>query len=131
MFKIDTKTNSIYLTRGDKATFTLKINDYTFGPGDKVEFRVYPKKGMNTLPLVDVVVNVQEELEKVQIPLTSEMTKIGDIVNKVTTYWYEIELNDKTTVIGYDDDGPKLLYLYPEGEEKPPIEEDKEEDVNE
>ena len=33
-------------------------------------------------------------------------------------YWYEIELNDEETVIGFDKDGAKVLNLYPKGVEK-------------
>ena len=34
--------------------------------------------------------------------------------NGQKTFWYEIELNEEITLIGYDKDGPKLLILYPE-----------------
>ena len=44
----------------------------------------------------------------------SEM-KIGEMANKPIEYWYEIELNDDETIIGYDEDGAKKLILYPEG----------------
>ena len=43
---------------------------------------------------------------------------IGEVINKPTNYWYEIELNPNTqpqTIIGYDEDGEKLFVLYPEG----------------
>lgn len=45
-------------------------------------------------------------------------TKIGEYISKPKEYWYEIELNPETypqTIIGYDEDGPKVLILYPEG----------------
>ena len=29
-------------------------------------------------------------------------------------YWYEIELNDKDTLMGWDKDGAKVLVLWPE-----------------
>ena len=38
-------------------------------------------------------------------------------MNIPTEYWYEIELNNENTVIGYDNNGPKLFVLYPEGED--------------
>ena len=41
--------------------------------------------------------------------------KIGEMLNKQVEYWYEIELNNDETIIGYDDDGAKKLILYPEG----------------
>lgn len=36
-------------------------------------------------------------------------------------YWYEVELNPETeaqTIIGYDEDGPKIFRLYPEGDDE-------------
>ena len=36
--------------------------------------------------------------------------------NATIEYWYEIELNDKQTIVGYEE-GPAILYLYPEGAE--------------
>lgn len=115
MFRI-TK-NTIELTRGDTASINLKINDYEFGEGDKVEFRVYTRKGMNSLPVLSKIINVDETRESVDILLTSEDTTFGEMENKPITYWYEIELNDKYTIIGYDNNGPKELILYPEGDE--------------
>ena len=36
-------------------------------------------------------------------------------MNKPVEYWYEIELNNEHTVIGYDDNGAKIFMLFPEG----------------
>ena len=56
----------------------------------------------------------------VTLTLTGKDTKFGGIINKPTNYWYEIELNPETnpqTIVGYDDEGPKLFCLHPEGNE--------------
>lgn len=37
------------------------------------------------------------------------------MASKPIEYWYEIELNGDSTIIGYDNDGAKKLILYPEG----------------
>ena len=58
------------------------------------------------------------EEDSVRIRLRREDTKIGDIIHKPVKYWYEVELNPDTepqTIVGYDDDGPKIFTLYPEG----------------
>ena len=41
--------------------------------------------------------------------------KIGEMANKPIEFWYEIELNGDSTIIGYDEEGAKRLILYPEG----------------
>ena len=35
--------------------------------------------------------------------------------NRIVKVWYEVELNDKITVIGFDDDGAKIVRILPEG----------------
>lgn len=50
--------------------------------------------------------------------ITSNETKIGNIINRPVIYWYEIVVNPDTnaqTIIGYDDGGAKEFILYPEG----------------
>ncbi len=115
MFQI--RNNNIYLTRGDKATITLSIEDYTFKNGDLIQFKIYNKKQLNKEPILKKEITVTEEKEEIDISLTSKETKIGNIMNIPTEYWYEIELNNENTVIGYDNNGPKLFVLYPEGED--------------
>lgn len=115
MFKID--GNTIHITRGDRGVIELTIDDYTFIIGDKVELRVYEKKGLEKLPVLSKAVTVVEESPTLDIELTTEDTAIGNIENKPKNYWYEIELNNNNTVIGYDENGPKLFVLYPEGVE--------------
>jgi hypothetical protein len=39
------------------------------------------------------------------------------MLNKPIEYWYEIQLNYYQTIVGYDESGPKLFMLYPEGED--------------
>ena len=63
---------------------------------------------------------VASDTQSVEISLTMEDTKIGDIISKPEDYWYEIELNPETnpqTIVGYDEDGPKVFKLFPEGGE--------------
>ena len=118
MQKLDGTT--IKINRGDilNLTLTIKQDDntnYTFKNGDIVIFSVYEKNKMSDKPALLKEINVQEQSESLNISLTSEETKIGNLINKPVEYWYEIELNNQYTVIGYDDNGPKIFMLYPEG----------------
>jgi hypothetical protein len=61
---------------------------------------------------------VEEEATEVNIYLSKDDTKIGEVISKPTNYWYEVEMNPNTkpqTIIGYDEEGEKLFVLYPEG----------------
>lgn len=113
MFKIE--KDIIHITRGDKATIELSIENYAFREGDTVLFKVYNKNSMNLAPVLKKEVLAKEQSDFLNIDLTSEDTKIGEPVNKPVEYWYEIELNGNQTIIGYDELGAKKLKLYPEG----------------
>lgn len=118
MQKIDGTT--IMLNRGDVLSLSLSLSlsdgtAYTFQTGDKVVFSVYSKGKMSDGAVLLKELIVDGEPQSIEITCTKEETKIGDLINKPVEYWYEIELNDENTVIGYDEDGPKKLMLYPEG----------------
>ena len=112
---------SIYLTRGDIAQIVISASkvdaeDYIFQPGDVVRFRVMEKNCDDVILLKDVI--VESESLAVDISLSGDETKIGELINKPVDYWYEVELNPETdpqTIIGYDSDGPKIFRLFPEG----------------
>lgn len=125
MFKINPITKQIDLTRGDIATIGISIptsdgTDYVFQAGDIVRLSVYKKKDCHCVELVKDT-KVTQETTLVNISLTKEDTKIGDIISKDVDYWYEVVLNPETrpqTIIGYDLDGAKVLTLYPEASDK-------------
>ena len=57
-----------------------------------------------------------------EIQLTKEDTKKFDLLNKTQTYWYDLVLNDTTTILGFmpDDDGKteaSKIIVSPESEE--------------
>ena len=122
MFKIDQKTKQIMLTRGDSCIIEIKAidknnNRYKFAVNDVIRLNVYKKKDYNDLKLQKDVI-VRQESDYVDMVLTSELTKIDDIINKPVDYWYEMVLNPETnpqTIIGYDENGSKIFTLYPEG----------------
>ena len=134
MFTIN-DDNSIYATRGDIVFFSVSAEDdgvpHYFEPGDVLRIKVYGRKDAETVVLqkdFPVLANAEE----VEIYLTEDDTKIGEMINKPTDYWYEVELNPETapqTIIGYGEDGAAVFKLFPEGgdaeiDEHVPTEED-------
>ena len=124
---------SIYATRGDIVFFTVTAEDagknYKFQVGDVVRIKVYGKKDAENVVLQKDF-PVTEITESVDIYLTEQDTKIGEVISKPKDYWYEIELNpydNPQTIIGYDEDGAKVFKLFPEGDDVPeyvpPVEE--------
>lgn len=112
---------SIYLTRGDAAVFSVGANiggeAYTFKVGDVIRFKVFEKKNCEEVVLKKDT-TVVAEANLIEIALDSDETKFGDVISKPTDYWYEVELNPEgyaQTIIGYDENGAKVLKLYPEG----------------
>ena len=109
----------IHINRGDRLLMEFSIDnkgtDYIFQEGDRLKFSIYEKKGMDKSPVLqkEFIPTVGSTILDIDIP-GSEM-KIGEMANKPIEYWYEIELNDDETIIGYDEDGAKKLILYPEG----------------
>lgn len=124
MFKID-NDKTIHLTRGNIASIDVTANNddgtnYIFQAGDVVRLNVFKNKDCGCIELQKDV-TVEAETETVEVNLTGEDTRIGELINKPSKYWYEIELNPDTnpqTIIGYDIDGAKLFILYPEGGDK-------------
>lgn len=124
MFVIN-EDQSIYLTRGDVLFFSVEIDETKttdkFQAGDVVRFKAFEKKACENVVLQKDF-EITEESTTVEIYLDKEDTKIGDVISKPVDYWYEIELNPDTvphTIIGYDEDGPKILKLMPEGKDLP------------
>lgn len=124
MFVVN-EDNSIYATRGDIVFFGVTAEDngvpYKFQAGDVVRFKVYGKKNAENVVLQKDF-PVTEVCEQVEIYLTKEDTKFGDVISKPTDYWYEVELNPYNhpqTMIGYDEDGAKVFKLFPEGDDIP------------
>lgn len=134
MFTIN-EDNSIYANRGDIVFFCVTAEDdgvpYHFQPGDILRINIHGKKDVETVYL-EKDFPVLENSERVELFLTEEDTKFGDIISKPKDYWYEVCLNPDTnpqTIIGYNEDGPAVFRLYPEGmeiekDEHVPTEED-------
>lgn len=125
---------SIYATRGDVVFFSVAANNehgepYIFQAGDLLRVKVFGKKDAENVVLQKDI-PITGNLETVAVILTEEDTKIGEVISKPTDYWYEVELNPNTnpqTIIGYDEDGPKIFKLFPEGDDIPEYEPEPEE----
>lgn len=122
MIKYDSFTKQIQINRGDSTTLKINAKDsnnntYTFKVGEKVKFALTERKNEENV-IFTKTIDVVEESEFVNISLSSEDTKIGEIINKPVIYWYEISVltlnGDVQTIIGYDEDGAKEFVLNPE-----------------
>jgi len=136
MLAIGEDQRTIYLTRGDitsdfyRLAFyfpifnfaTGKEENYEFQLTDKITFAVKERKGYTKPEVLRVEktlaeMGYTEPTTTPEIQLTEEDTKVFDLVNKRTVYWYDIILNDTTTILGYDQDGAKELIVFPEANE--------------
>lgn len=123
----ETDKTTIHLTRGDRIEhlafyLPIKLQDgtiqnYIFKVGDKISFIVKEKKGYDKPEVFRKDFFIEEETEYPEINLQGTETKWGEILNKRATYWYDIVLNDDITILGFDENGAKQIYLYPEGGE--------------
>ena len=115
MYRVINK--NIYLNRGDAITIAIVNNSDTFKANDYIKFRVCEQGNLLNV-LLTKTVNITTAASEVLIQLTSEETRIGEpIKNGSQIYWYEIELNGDTTLVGYDNNGPKLFTIWPEAVE--------------
>ena len=137
MIKIDDDLETLHITRGDtpqaqfnKLCFYFPIynfeteeeENYKFQLNDNISFVVFNKKGYTKDEIFRLDYKISdlgytEETETPEIPLTEELMKKFPLSNKRQTYWYNIVLNDTTTILGSDDEGEKKMIVYPEAEE--------------
>ena len=128
---------TIHLTRGDatqdtynKLAFTFPIynfvtkqeENYKFQPDDKITFVVINKKGYTREEILRKEYTLRDigytaETEIAELPLTEEDTKVFPLSDKAQTFWYDLILNDTTTMLGFDNEGAKRIIIYPEAEE--------------
>ena len=124
---LDIKGKNIQVTRGNYMPLTVKTKnldgtDYVFQLEDVIRFKVFEKKNVKNV-LLEKDFSINEVSEEVLIELMADEMKIGELIDKATDYWYEIELNPDTsktqTIVGYEKEtGPAILTLLPEGGDK-------------
>jgi hypothetical protein len=122
MYQVN-EDNSIYVTRGDIVILSVSAEKngepYTFQAGEVLRIKVYGKKDAESVVLQKDF-PVMEATQAVEIFLSKEDTKIGEVISKPRDYWYEVELNPETypqTIISYFEDGPVPFRLFPEGDD--------------
>ncbi len=123
MFTVN-EDGSIAVTRGDVLFFCVAMKDgegvrQNFQKDDLIRIKIFEKKRCERV-VRQKDFKVTADSESIQIYLSGEETKLGDVISKPKDYWYEIELNPDTnpqTIVGYDEDGAKVLRLYPEGKD--------------
>lgn len=138
MVAIDENKTTIYITRGDKTNgefnklafyfpiynvATGKEENYQFQLNDQIDFIVMSKKGYTKEEVFRKTYTIKDlgytdPTEYPEIPLTAEDTKHFELTNKKKKYWYDLVLNNDTTILGYDNDNAKEIIVYPEGGEK-------------
>jgi hypothetical protein len=106
---------------------TKQEEDYLFQLDDKISFVVSNKKGYTQEEIFRVEktireMGIEEPTYYPEIQLTEEDTKMFPLSNKRQTFWYDLILNDTTTMLGFmiDEDekvGPSKIIVYPEREE--------------
>jgi hypothetical protein len=137
MIKIDEDATTLHITRGDtpQAQYnrlcfcfpiynfeTEEVEYYEFQLTDEISFVVFEKKGYTKNEMFRLTYTISElgytrPTDTPEIPLTEELMKKFPLLNKKQTYWYDIVLNDTTTIMGMDDEGAKKMIVYPEADE--------------
>ncbi len=138
MIAIGDDKETIYITRGDTPQdkfnkiafefpiYNVKTKDeelYEFQLNDKISFVVFEKKGYTKKEIFRKDYKIKdigytEPTTFPEIVLTEEETKMFPLSNKKQTFWYDLVLNDTTTMLGYDEDGAKKIIVYPEADEE-------------
>lgn len=118
MIKID-EEKTIHLTRGDATSdlniLPISIDDYTFEVNDKLTLIVMNKKGYREEPYIKKNFQVASAGATFNLELTHNDTKVFPLSNKKKTYWYDLVLNDTTTIYGFDEENAKKFIVYPGG----------------
>lgn len=116
---------TLHLTRGDRGTFRCYVIDrktqerFIFPAGCWVSFIVVYKKGYTLEnPLLRKKIYIPSDTDEIEFTLTEKDTKIGEMIDKKQKYWYNIVVNDDVTILGSDEEGEKVIVIYPEVGEK-------------
>lgn len=101
---------------------TREEEKYKFQLDDKITFVVINKKGYTQEEILRKEYTLRdigytEPSEVAELPLTEDEMKNFPLSNKRQTFWYDIVLNDTTTILGFDNEGAKQIIIYPEVEE--------------
>lgn len=121
MFKI--VNNTFHVTKGDFGVIKVKYKDDSVLPeGSDVTFGVYRKNELDAEPVLFVRKPISSGETSVTLFINSDNTfDMENPENGKEEYWYELKIGPDNTVLGYDETGPKIFYLYPSGKGIEPI----------
>lgn len=108
---------NLHITRTESGSVTINSKK-GFNVGDTVELNVYEVEGLDSAPVLAKSVEITEATNQAVIELYSADTDLGEPSNDKTEYWFQIRKNGEKTILGFDDNGAKILYLYPCGIDK-------------
>lgn len=114
---INKEDKSIEINRGDSGTIKITNKNGSFSIGDKLKFSIVEKGNYNNV-IFQKEFEITEESNIAYITLVGDDTRWGDVISSKEEYWYEIDLNDSKTLVGYDSDKAKKFILYPEAPKK-------------
>ena len=121
MFKFT--NNTFHVTRGDIGSITVKYNNGAVLNNSDIStdliFKKYEKDELNASPKVYKTTSVVPKATEVTLILDSDDTNaLPNPENGKEEYWYELKIGPGKTVLGYDETGAKIFYLYPSGKDK-------------
>lgn len=115
MFKF--QNNTFHVTRGDSGSITIAYKDGSALPGT-ICFRVYGKEELNSDPIINKEIEIESGTTSYDLIIESGDTmKMDNPENEREEYWYELKIGPTNTVLGYDETGAKIFYLYPTGKD--------------
>lgn len=116
MFKFT--NNTFHVTRGDSGSITIAYKDGSVLPGT-ICFRVYGKEELNSDPIINKEIEIGSGTTSYDLIIESGDTmQMDNPENEREEYWYELKIGPTNTVLGYDETGAKIFYLYPTGKDK-------------
>lgn len=116
MFKF--QNNTFHVTRGDRGSFTIAYRDGSNLPeGATVSFRVYRREELDSDPVIFLDDDIPANAKSFDIEVWANPEKFDNPENDREEYWYELKVGLENTVLGYDETGAKIFYLYPTGKD--------------
>lgn len=115
--------NTLHITRGDGGVLTLQYPGHTFSTGDNVVVNIYRENAMDTDPIMywtteaDISGHSCEasfDGDTVEMTIEAEYTQLDSPITEPAPYWWEAVCGEETFIC-YDEQGPKILNLYPGG----------------
>lgn len=115
--------NTLHITRGDGGILTLQYPDHTFSAAEDVVINIYRENTMDAEPVM--YWTTEENItghscdasfdgDTVEITIPGGYTQLDNPITEVVPYWWEAVCGEETFIC-YDEQGPKILNLYPGG----------------